>query len=172
MAEDKVRQVMISDRLIGIVGLDDVIMKTARSIQGSTDEEIQNSLLTAVSMNNYIPAAAREAYGRALLREFKIAQNLPVEKDSFNGLTMAVLGAGCARCSQLESDVRDLLSELKIAADLRHITDLKEIARFGVMGAPALVVNNKVVSVGEVPPKSKIRKWIIDACHQSVEVNK
>jgi len=46
----------------------------------------------------------------------------------------------------LESDVRDLLSEMKITADLRHITDLKEIARYGVMGAPALVVNNKVVS--------------------------
>ena len=164
MAEDEIRQVMIQGRLIGIVGLDDVIMKTAQTLQGSTDEEIQNSLLEAVSINNYIPATAREAYGRALLREFKIAQNLPVEQDSFNGLIIAVLGTGCARCSQLESDVRDLLSEMKITADLRHITDLKEIARYDVMGAPALVVNNKVVSVGEVPPKSKIRQWIIDAC--------
>jgi small redox-active disulfide protein 2 len=172
MAEDEIRQVMIQGRLIGIVGLDDVIMKTAQTLQGSTDEEIQNSLLEAVSINNYIPATAREAYGRALLREFKIAQNLPVEQDSFNGLIIAVLGTGCARCSQLESDVRDLLSEMKITADLRHITDLKEIARYGVMGAPALVVNNKVVSAGEVPLKSKIRQWIIDACHQSVEADK
>jgi len=172
MAEDEIRQVMIQGRLIGIVGLDDVIMKTAQTLQGSTDEEIQNSLLEAVSINNYIPATAREAYGRALLREFKIAQNLPVEQDSFNGLIIAVLGTGCARCSQLESDVRDLLSEMKITADLRHITDLKEIARYGVMGAPALVVNNKVVSAGEVPPKSKIRQWIIDACHQSAEADK
>ena len=172
MAEDEVRQVMIQGRLIGIVGLDAVIMKTAQTLQGSTEEEIQNSLLETVSINNYIPAAAREAYGRALLREFKIAQNLPVEQDSFNGLIIAVLGTGCARCSQLESDVRDLLSEMKITADLRHITDLKEIARYGVMGVPALVVNNKVVSAGEVPPKSKIRQWIIDACHQSVEDNK
>jgi len=172
MAEDEVRQVMIHGRQVGIVGLDDVIMKTAQSFQGSTDEKIQNSLLEAVSIKNYIPAAAREDYGRALLREFKIAQNLPVEQDSFNGLIIAILGAGCTRCSQLESDVRDLLSEMKIAADLRHITDPKEIARFGVMGAPALVVNDKVVSVGEVPPKSKIREWIIDACNQSVEADK
>ena len=162
MAEDDVRQVMISGRLIGIVGLDYVIMKTVQTIQGSTDEEIQNSLL----------AAAREDYGRALLRELKIAQNLPVEQDSVDGLIIAVLGAGCTRCNQLEADVRDILSEMKITADLRHITDLKEIARYGVMGAPALVVNNKVVSVGEVPPKSKIRQWIIDACHQSIEANK
>jgi len=159
MAEDDVRQVMIHGRLIGIVGLDDVIMKTAQTLQGSTDEKIQNSLLAAVSINNYIPAAAREDYGRALLREFKIAQNLPVEQDSFNGLIIAILGAGCTRCNQLEDD-------------LHHVTVLKEIARYGVMGAPALVVNNKVVSVGEVPPKSKIRQWIIDACHQSAEDNK
>ena len=140
--EDEVRQVMISGRLIGIVGLDDVIMKTAQTLQGSKDKKL------------------------------KIAKNLPVEQDSFDGLIIAVLGAGCTRCTQLESDVRDILSEMKITADLRHITDLKEIARYGVMGAPALVVNNKVVSVGEVPPKSKIRQWIIDACHQSIEANK
>jgi len=172
MAEDEVRQVMIHGRLIGIVGLGDVILKTAQILQGSTDEEIQNSLLAVVSVNNYIPASAREAYGRALLREFKIAQNLPVEQDSFNGLIIAILGADCIRCNQLESDVRDLLSEMKIAADLRHITDVKEITHYDVMGAPALVVNNKVVSAGEVPPKSKIREWIIDACHQSVEADK
>ncbi|OGP68042.1 MAG: hypothetical protein A2W27_03550 [Deltaproteobacteria bacterium RBG_16_44_11] len=70
---------------------------------------------------------------------------------------------GCARCSQLEDNVRNLLSEMKIAADLRHITDFKEIASYGVLGSPALVINNKVVSVGEVPPKSKIRQWIIEA---------
>ena len=100
MAEDEVRQVMISGRLIGIVGLDDVIMKTAQTLHGSTDEEIKNSLLAAVSINNYIPAAALEDYGRVLLHELKIAQNLPVEQDSFDGLIIAVLGAGCTRCTQ------------------------------------------------------------------------
>jgi hypothetical protein len=172
VAEDEVRQVMISGKMIGIVGLDDAIGQAAQTLLTSTDEEIQKSLLNAVSINNYIPAAANEAYGRALLREFKIAQNLPAQQDSFNGLMIAVLGAGCTRCSQLETDVRDLLSEMKIAADLRHITDPKEIARFGVMGAPALVVNNKVVSVGEVPPKSRIREWIIDAFNRPADITK
>ena len=71
--------------------------------------------------------------------------------------------SGCTRCSQLESDVRDILSEMGIAADLRHITDFKEIARYGVMNSPALVINIKVVAAGEVPPKSKIRQWITEA---------
>jgi hypothetical protein len=172
MAKDEIRQVMICGKLIGIIGLDDILVNTAQTLQGSTDTEIQNSLLAAVSENNYIPDSARNDYGQALLREFKIAQKIPVEQDSFNGLIIAILGVGCARCGQLENDVRDLLSEMKIAADLRHITDPKEIARFGVMGAPALVVNNKVVSVGEVPPKSKIRQWIIEAFNHSPEADR
>jgi len=171
MAEEDVRQVMIKGRLIGIVGLDDLFIKTAETHQGKTDEEIQNSLLVAISVKNYIPQSAREDYVRALLREYKIAQNIPVEQESVEGLIISVLGTGCTRCTELESDVRDILSELNIAADLRHITDPKEIARFGVMGAPALVINNKVVSVGVVPPKSKIRQWLIDAYPQAVSSN-
>jgi len=97
------------------------------------------------------------------LREFKISQGLPVAEEPVHGLNIIVLGIGCTRCSQLENDVRDLLSEMKIAANLDHVTDIKEIAQYGLLGSPALIINNKVLSVGEVPPKSKIRQWIIDA---------
>jgi hypothetical protein len=53
-----------------------------------------------------------------------------------------VLCIGCARCNQLENDVRDLLSEMKIAAKLDHVTDTKEIAQYGLLGSPALIINN------------------------------
>jgi small redox-active disulfide protein 2 len=161
--ENEIKQIMINDRLIGIVGLDVAIQTIAKTAKDKTAEEIQDMLLAAVSSGNYIPAAARDAYGKAFLREFKIAQGLPVEPETLHGLTILVLGMGCARCSQLESDVRDILSEMGIAADLRHITDFKEISRYGVLGSPALVINNKILAAGEVPPKSKIRQWITAA---------
>ncbi len=42
---------------------------------------------------------------------------------------------GCARCNQLEIDVRDLLSEMNItAASGSH--DFKEIARYNLLGSP------------------------------------
>jgi small redox-active disulfide protein 2 len=163
MAKDEIKQIMIDDRLIGIVGLDTAIRDTEKTAMNKTDEEIQDTLVAAVSTGNYIPAAARDAYGKALLREFKIAHGLSVEPDNVRGLTILVLGMGCARCTQLESDVRDILSEMGIAADLRHITDFKEISRYGVLGSPALVVNDKILAAGEVPPKSKIRQWITEA---------
>ena len=163
MAKDDIKQNMINDHLVGIVGLDDIIKKTAKIHQDKSDEDIKNILLREITVNNYVPPAAQGAYGHSLLREFKIAQGLLVAEEPSHGLNIAVLGMGCVRCSQLENDVRDLLSEMKIAANLHHITDLKEIAHYGLLGSPALVINNKVLSVGEVPPKSKIRQWIIEA---------
>ncbi|MCX5847969.1 MAG: thioredoxin family protein [Deltaproteobacteria bacterium] len=161
MAEDKIKQIMINGRLVGIVGLDDAIKKI--SLQANSDEEIKNSLLKDISINNYVPPSALDSYGNALLREFKIAEGILVAEETVRGLNIEVVGMGCARCGQLENDVRDLLSEMKIAASLRHITDVKEIARYKLLGSPALVINNKVVSVGDVPPKSKIRQLIIEA---------
>lgn len=164
MSKNSVKQVIIDNRRIGIVGLETAIEKAKTVCAKSSESEISSYLLGAVSDQNYIPSSAAAAYGKALLREYKIALNLPVDPEIQNGLTILVLGMGCARCDQLQSDVRDVLSEMQIAADIRHVTDIREISHFGILGAPALVINNKVVAVGEIPPKSLIRRWITDAC--------
>jgi len=59
--------------------------------------------------------------------------------------------------------VRDVMAEMDLAADLTHIDNIKEIGRFGVMGTPALIINGKVVAVGSVPEKKKIKQWLIEA---------
>ena len=153
--------------MIGIVGLEAALEKARIACLEKSDSEISDFLIAAISDKNYIPPPALPAYGQALLREYKTAMNLPVEPESLTGLIVLVLGMGCARCDQLQSDIRDVLSEMQIAADIRHVTDLREISRFGVLGAPALVINDKVVAVGEVPSKSRIRQWIMEACAKS-----
>jgi hypothetical protein len=42
------------------------------------------------------------------------------------------------------------LSELKIEAEVIKITDFAEIAQYGIMSTPGLVVDEKVVSFGKV----------------------
>lgn len=163
MAKDDIKQIMINGHFVGITGLSDILETTAKNHQGKSDEDIKKILLSEILINNYVPPAAMDVYGQALLREFKVSQGLPVAEEPTHGLNIMVLGIGCTRCNQLENDVRDLLSEMKIAANLHHITDSKEIAKYGLLGSPALIINNKVLSVGDVPPKSKIRQWIIDA---------
>lgn len=163
MPINEIKQVMINGRLIGIAGVDGAIKEVAKLQKDLSDEEIAARLFEIISLNNYIPAKMREDYKKALLREFKIDRGLPTAAENIPGLRIGVLGMGCARCTQLESDVRDVLSEMAIAADLYNITDLKEISRYRLMGEPALVINGKVVSVGEVPAKSQIRQWIIES---------
>ena len=169
MPEEPVQQVMINNRMVGIVGLEKAMTMAMTICAGKNDKEISDYLISTISGQNYIPPSARDDYAKALLRQYKIEQNIPVAPESVPGLRIYVLGMGCSRCSQLEDDIRDLLSEMQIAADLSHITDIKEIARFGIMGAPALVINDKVVSAGYVPPKSQLRRWITEACTKSGE---
>ena len=67
-----------------------------------------------------------------------------------------VLGSGCAKCDELETSVIEALKELSIDTSVEHITDFSKIAEYGVMTTPALVINNKVVSMGKVLKKDEV----------------
>jgi len=54
----------------------------------------------------------------------------------------------------------EVMAEMNPAGDLEHVRDIKEIGKYGVMGTPALIINGKVMSVGKVPPKAKIKQWL------------
>ncbi|MBW1775354.1 MAG: thioredoxin family protein [Deltaproteobacteria bacterium] len=75
-------------------------------------------------------------------------------------MVIRVLGQGCIQCDQLEQNVMEVLSELDLPADLEHVRDIQEIGKYGVMGTPALLINGKVMCVGRVPPKLRIREWL------------
>ena len=61
-----------------------------------------------------------------------------------------VLGSGCAKCHALEEAARAALAELNMDTTIDDVTDFSQIAAYGVMSTPALVVNGKVVSYGKV----------------------
>jgi len=146
---------------MGIVGLKEAI-EEARG-QGLAEEELMDFLLRRIQEKNYVPPAAANAYREALYKEYCKAVGLPVKDDARSPLTIRVLGPGCSQCNGLEQEVMVALSELGLAADLQHVDDIKEIASYGVMGTPALVINGRVVSVGQVPPKERIKGLIRDA---------
>lgn len=75
-------------------------------------------------------------------------------------LKIRVLGSGCPTCNELEKMCINVLAEENINADFRKITDLKEIAEYGVMQTPALIINDKVFSQGKLPTKSTLIHWI------------
>ena len=72
------------------------------------------------------------------------------EKSKGTGASVKVLGSGCAKCNELESNTLAALQQLGMDPAIDHVTDFSQIAVYGVMTTPALVVDGKVVSYGKV----------------------
>ena len=75
-----------------------------------------------------------------------------------------VLGAGCAKCNALEDAVRAALEELGMDTTIDHVTDFTQIAAYGVMTTPALVIDGKVVSCGKVLKQQEAKALLQKAC--------
>ncbi len=65
-------------------------------------------------------------------------------------MDIKILGTGCVKCNQLEAATRAAVAELGLAIEIDKVTDPGEIASWGVMSTPALVVDDEVVSVGKM----------------------
>jgi small redox-active disulfide protein 2 len=75
-------------------------------------------------------------------------------------MDIKVLGPGCPKCKQTEKVVREVLAETGVNASVEKVTDIKTIAEFGVFGTPAVVVDGKVKSMGNIPTKEQVKSWI------------
>ena len=71
-----------------------------------------------------------------------------------------VLGSGCAKCHALGESARIALEELNMDTSIEYVTDFAQIATYGVMTTPALVVDGKVVSYGKVLKKDEVKALI------------
>ncbi|MEF8824003.1 MAG: thioredoxin family protein [Desulfohalobiaceae bacterium] len=75
-------------------------------------------------------------------------------------MDIKVLGPGCPKCNQTEQAVMNALQEAGVAADVQKVTDSMEIAKYGVFGTPAVVVDGEVKTVGKVPSQEEIKGWV------------
>lgn len=78
------------------------------------------------------------------------------EQAKISGAGVKVLGSGCAKCNALEAAAREALAVLGMDTAIDHVTDFAQIAAYGVMTTPALVVDGKVVSFGKVLKKDEV----------------
>jgi hypothetical protein len=161
MSEDKVTRINVGGHATGIIGLPPILEEVAKEFKGRTDDEIKAELLNRLSQKNYI--SSRDVYGNAFLKEYKKFVGEPFEDKDGGGLEIKILGPGCPRCEKLEQDLMAMMAELNIAAGLEHVRDPIEIASYGVMGSPALIINGEVKAVGSVPPKNKLKEWLLAA---------
>ena len=159
MAE--VRQIMVGGVKVGIAGLDKVLAQV-RAESLDSDEATAKRLLELVREANYVTPSRTEEYKAALLREFKRSKGEEVT-DEPGMLEIRVLGPGCPRCDSLMSQVLTILEELEISADIEHVRDLRQIAEFGPVATPALLIDGKVVVSGRVPTRPDLVRIIKEA---------
>lgn len=75
-------------------------------------------------------------------------------------MEIKVLGPGCMKCRKTEDIVKEAVAEAGVEARVEKVTDIMEIADYGVMGTPAVIVDGEVVSVGKIPTKEEMKKWM------------
>ncbi|MDZ7761649.1 MAG: thioredoxin family protein [Desulfovermiculus sp.] len=75
-------------------------------------------------------------------------------------MDVKVLGPGCPKCQETEKLVKDALQESGVEANVEKVTGTMDIAKYGVFGTPAVVVDGEVKVVGKVPSKEDIKGWL------------
>jgi small redox-active disulfide protein 2 len=73
---------------------------------------------------------------------------------------ISILGPGCPKCRKLAENARRATEELGLACELEKITDIAEIARFGVMMTPGLAVDGVIKSTGKLLSPDDIKKLL------------
>lgn len=75
-------------------------------------------------------------------------------------MEIKVLGPGCAKCSKTEKLIQEVIKETGVEASVEKVTDMMQIASYGVFGTPSVIVDGEVKCTGKVPKKEDIKNWI------------
>lgn len=71
-----------------------------------------------------------------------------------------VLGSGCKSCHALLEATKEAVQNMGLSIEVEYVTDMAKIMEYGVMSMPALVVNEKVVSMGKVLKTADVEKLL------------
>ncbi len=71
-----------------------------------------------------------------------------------------ILGAGCKSCHEQYENAKAAVQALGLNVEVEYITDMEKVMEYGVMSMPAIVVNEKVVSMGKVLKAADVEKLL------------
>lgn len=75
-------------------------------------------------------------------------------------MDIKVLGEGCDKCDQLYKNTKAAVEELGLEAKVEKVEELIEIVKLGVLSAPSLMVNGKLVISGQAASKNAVMKCL------------
>jgi len=71
-----------------------------------------------------------------------------------------ILGTGCVKCQKLEANAKKAVELSGVDAVISKVTDINQIANYGVMITPALVLDGQVKVAGKIPTPEAITEWL------------
>ena len=78
-----------------------------------------------------------------------------------NGICcIKILGAGCKSCHEQYENAKAAVKAMGLDLEVEYITDMEKVMAYGVMSMPAIVVNEKVVSMGKVLKAADVEKLL------------
>mgnify|MGYP000509653869 CR=1 FL=1 len=78
-------------------------------------------------------------------------------------MEIKVLGPGCANCKRLYQEAERAVVQSGIDATVTKVESMEEIASFGILRTPGLVIDEKVVASGRIPGASEIVTMIMNS---------
>lgn len=78
-------------------------------------------------------------------------------------MEIKVLGPGCANCKRLYAEAQRAIERAGQPATLTKVEAMEEIASFGILRTPGLVIDGQVVASGRIPSASEIEAMIAAA---------
>lgn len=63
-------------------------------------------------------------------------------------MKITIIGSGCPTCEALYNKVKKLKESGKIKTEIEYVKDIGELVKRGIIGSPALLINDKLVHVG------------------------
>ena len=81
----------------------------------------------------------------------------PEAKD---GICCIKVLAGCKSCHEQYENAKEAVKSMGLSVEVEYITDMQKVMEYGVMSMPALVVNEKVVSMGKVLKSADVEKLL------------
>jgi predicted thioredoxin/glutaredoxin len=75
-------------------------------------------------------------------------------------MDIKILGSGCSKCKSTAALIEQVARERNVAITLGKVEEPREIAGYGVMSTPGVVIDGKVVHAGGLPGRAKVEQWL------------
>jgi len=84
-------------------------------------------------------------------------------------MDVKVLGGGCSKCKSTIALIEQVARDNGVAITLGKVEEPRDIAGYGVMSTPGVVIDGKVVHAGGVPGRAKVEQWLAATRNSSAE---